>query len=184
MLKKRLLGWMAIVLTLLLVPFVAMQFSDEVQWSLGDFLVLGSLLFAIGLSYELIARAAHNKTYKIAFMMALLTAFLLFMANTAVGIIGSEHQEANLLYALVLLVGLVGSLISKFRAGGMAKTLFAVTGIQLMVPVIAIIVWPPSEISWSPSVLGVFLISAFFAFLFYLSGRLFKRSARQEKKLS
>jgi hypothetical protein len=183
MLKKRLISCMAFVLSVLLVPLVAMQISDEVQWSLSDFLVLGSLLFGIGLSYELIARA-HNKTYKIAFMMALLTAFLLFMANTAVGIIGSEHQEANLLYVLVLLVGLVGSILSGFRARGMAKILFLTAVVQLIVPVVATIVWPPSEISWSPSVLGVFLISAFFAFLFYLSGRLFKRSARQEKKLS
>lgn len=34
---------------LLLIPFTAMQFTDEVQWTVSDFGVAGTLLFGTGL---------------------------------------------------------------------------------------------------------------------------------------
>ena len=45
---------------ILLVPLVAMQFTDEVAWDLADFVVAGILLFGAGLAYELIATKAGN----------------------------------------------------------------------------------------------------------------------------
>lgn len=36
---------------LLLVPFVAMQFSSEVSWGPGDFLAAAVLLFSAGMAY-------------------------------------------------------------------------------------------------------------------------------------
>ena len=41
---------------LLLLPLLAMQFTDEVVWDLADFAVAGALLFGAGLTYELVAR--------------------------------------------------------------------------------------------------------------------------------
>lgn len=39
-------------------PLIAMQFSDEVVWSLGDFIVLAVLLTVIGVAIELAVRRA------------------------------------------------------------------------------------------------------------------------------
>ena len=47
----------ALVLSL---PLVAMQFTDEVVWTLGDFIVVGVLLTVIGVAIELALRKAGN----------------------------------------------------------------------------------------------------------------------------
>lgn len=174
--RKRIIGWVVFVICVLMIPYVAMKFTDEVNWQWNDFLSMGIVLIGSAITYEIIARKSTNTTYRVAFIVGLLAAFLLFWVNAAVGIIGSENQEANLLYGGVLVVGLVGSIISRFQPKGMSTTLLVAAIAQVLVPLIALIVWPPSEISWSPGIMGVFLLSSFFAFLFYLSSRLFRRS--------
>ena len=57
--------------------------------------------------------------------VAALGAFFLVWVNGAVGIIGNEENQANLLFFGVLAVAVVGSLIARFRAKGMALTFYA-----------------------------------------------------------
>ena len=175
--RKRLLIWAGIVALLLLIPLIAMQFTTEVNWDFTDFAVMGAILFGLGFAYELIAGRSVNTVYRTAFGVGLLGAFLLFWVNGAVGIIGNEGQSANLLYGAVFVVGLIGALLARFKAAGMANTLFAAAAVQLLVPGVAYMIWPPPETSWSPSVAGVFLLSAFFAVIFLVSGLLFRKSA-------
>lgn len=178
--RKRHLGWVIFVLCALLVPYISMQFTDEINWDLTDFLIMGIVLSGIGILYEFIARKSKKTTYRMAFIVGLFGALLLFWVNGAVGIIGSENQDANLLYGSVFIVGVIGALISRFEAKGMATTLLIASVVQMLVPTIALIIWPPSKISWSQSVVGVFLITGFFALLFFLSSMLFKRSSNSE----
>lgn len=87
--NKRLI---AIVLTaafLLLVPFIAMQFTDEVNWTLSDFIVAGILLFGTGLTCELVMRKVKKIEYRIAICAAILAALLLIWIELAVGIFGT-----------------------------------------------------------------------------------------------
>ncbi|NND07044.1 MAG: hypothetical protein HKN87_11755 [Saprospiraceae bacterium] len=182
--KKRLIGWILFVFCILLIPYVSMIFTDQINWKLSDFLVMGIALAGIGIFYELIVRQTKEVTYRTAFMIGLLGAFLLFWVNSAVGIIGSENQDANLLYSAVFVVGLVGALASRFEAKGMSITLMVASIVQMTVPMMALIIWPPSRISWTPSVIGVFLLSGFFALLFYLSSMLFRRAANNEMNLN
>ena len=179
--RKRLLVWAGIVALLLLIPLIAMQFTSEVNWDFTDFAIMGAVLFGIGFAYELIAGRFVNTVYRTAFGVGLLGAFLLFWVNGAVGIIGNEGQPANLLYGAVFVVGLIGALIARFKAKGMAITLFVVAGVQLLVPVLAYIIWPPPVTSWSPSIIGVFLLSAFFALLFLISGLLFRKAKNESE---
>ena len=123
-----------------------------------------------------------KKTYRKAFGVGLAGAFLLFWVNGAVGIIGNENQPANLMYGIVFVVGFIGSLVARFKPRGMAYTLFAAALVQMSVPVIALIIWPPPTTSWSPSIPGVFVLSAFFAILFIISARLFQRAARESNE--
>ena len=44
---------------LLLVPLIAMQFTEEVNWSVFDFMIMGTLLFALGATLEYVR--AHVK---------------------------------------------------------------------------------------------------------------------------
>lgn len=174
--SKRYYQWALVIAALLAIPLVAMQFTEEVQWSAYDFLIMGAVLSGMALAYEGIARKSGQTLYRLALGLGLLGAFLLFWINGAVGIIGNEGQDANLLFGLVFAVGLLGALISRLRARGMAHTLYAAAGVQMLVPMVALLVWPPPEISWSPGVFRVFLICGFFALLFAVSGLLFSRA--------
>lgn len=178
---KRLGIWGIATGILLLIPLIAMQFTDEVNWEIADFVIMGTVLMAIGLLYELIARRSGKTIYRTAFGVGLLGAFLLFWVNGAVGIIGSADQPANLMYGAVFVVGLIGGLISRFKAKGMAVTLFATAGVQMLVPAVAFFIWPPPVTSWSPGVLGVFLLSAFFALLFLTSALLFRQASTSKE---
>lgn len=70
----------------LLIPLLAMQFTDEVEWGLTDFIVFGTLLFGTGLTYELVARRVSGVKYRAVIGVALLAAMLLIWADLAVGI--------------------------------------------------------------------------------------------------
>lgn len=177
---KRLTVWAALIALILMIPLVAMQFTNEVNWDLFDFVVMGGLLFGVGLAYELVARRSEKTVYRVAFIVGIVTAFLLFWVNAAVGIIGNEGQPANLLYGAVFAVGFIGSLMARFKPRGMARTLFAAALAQMSVPVIALIIWPPPATSWAPSVFGVYVLSAFFAMLFVVSALLFQNAAREQ----
>ena len=174
--KKRLIRWAVFVACALMIPLIAMKFTDKINWGLFDFVIMGAVLLGIGIAYELIARKFKKTIYRVAFGLGLLGAFLLFWVNAAVGLIGNEGQDANLLYGAVFVIGLVGALMSRFKPKGMSITLYSAASVQMLVPAIALIIWPPPEISWAPSVVGVFLLSGFFALLFFVSGMLFKRA--------
>jgi hypothetical protein len=73
---------------ILLVPLMAMQFTNEVDWGLEDFVVGGVLLIGTGLIYELIVRKMENVAYRAVVGVGLVVALLLIWAQLAVGIIG------------------------------------------------------------------------------------------------
>ncbi len=161
---------------ILLLPLLAMQFTDEVVWDLADFVVAGALLVGTGFMYELVARKGGSIAYRAAVGIALATALLLVWINLAVGIIGNEDNPANLMYIGVLAVGFIGAVIARLEQRGMARALFATALAQALVPVIALIIWKPSVAS---DVVGVFGLNAFFAMLFVASALLFRRAERE-----
>src|SRR5687768_13711801 len=123
----------------LLLPLVAMQFTEEVAWDLADFATFGAMLAGACGTYELAARATGSGAYRAAVGVALAAAFILVWMNLAVGIIGNEENPANLMYGGVLAVGIVGAIIARFKPHGMARALVATALAQALVAVIALI---------------------------------------------
>ena len=80
------LGTVFILLMLMLVN----QFNDEVDWKIGDFIVMGILLLSAGLAYELIAKKMSTTAYRVAVAIAIGIVFLLIWAELAVGIFGAS----------------------------------------------------------------------------------------------
>ena len=74
---------------LLLVPLIGMQFTDEINWKLFDFIVAGVLLFGLGLMIELVLRNIKNRNYRDIVLLAVLILFFLTWAELAVGIFGT-----------------------------------------------------------------------------------------------
>lgn len=87
--NKRLKGILVTVTILLLLPFIAMQFTDEVNWTLFDFVVAGVLLFGTALLCELVLRKVKTTGYRIAICIAILAMLLLIWIELAVGIFGT-----------------------------------------------------------------------------------------------
>jgi hypothetical protein len=157
---------------ILLIPMLA-----EWAWSLADFVFAGALLFGTGLTYVLVARKAGNIAYRAAVGVALAAALLLVWINLAVGIIGTEDDPANAMYAGVLAVGIIGAIIARFRPHGMARALFATALAQALVAVFALIFRLGS--GSPPGVLGILILNGFFVALFVGSASLFRYAARE-----
>lgn len=73
-------------LVLLLVPLVAMQFTSEVLWGPGDFLVAACLLFAAGMAYRLGAHRVRTSRQRVAVGLLVLGALVTVWAELAVGL--------------------------------------------------------------------------------------------------
>lgn len=172
---KRQVIW-AFVATLILAMLVAIRFTDEAQWNEAATYTI--LLLAGGGFYELFQwLRTRSKIYRLAFGVGLTAIFLLGMVSGAVGIIGSENNPANLMYWAVFAVTLIGSLLSRLKPRGMSYTLFTAALIQLLVPVIALNIWP-AQASWGDAgVIGVFILNFIFATKFAASGLLFRRAS-------
>ncbi|WP_439882028.1 hypothetical protein ACSX1A_02475 [Pontibacter sp. MBLB2868] len=87
--NKRLIGIVLTVAFLLLIPLVAMQFTNEVDWGPFDFIVMGILLLGTGLACEFVLRRVRNKEYRLFIIGAILVALFLVWAELAVGIFGT-----------------------------------------------------------------------------------------------
>ena len=79
----------AITVILLLIPFIAMQFTKEVNWTVFDFIAAGVLLGGTGFLCELVIRKVQKKTYRIAICAALVLVLILIWVELAVGIFGT-----------------------------------------------------------------------------------------------
>ncbi len=79
----------SVVGVLLLIPLVAMQFTNEVDWDVRDFIIMGVLLLGTGLLLELVLRKVKSLKNKILIGGAILLGFFLIWAELAVGIFGT-----------------------------------------------------------------------------------------------
>jgi len=71
---------------LLLIPLVAMQFTQEVRWDLGDFVAAALLLSGTGTGMVLAARYAKRAAHRVAIIGFLAFALAVVWAELAVGI--------------------------------------------------------------------------------------------------
>ncbi|MEL6300034.1 MAG: hypothetical protein AAFV47_10730 [Pseudomonadota bacterium] len=75
-------------LAVLLVPLVAMQYTTEVNWQLGDFVAFGVLFFAAGSCGLFVLRRFAGRQKIVLFALAM-SAFVLLWAELAVGVFTS-----------------------------------------------------------------------------------------------
>ena len=123
---------------LLALPAIAMRLrAGGVDWSAMDFAVFGAMLIVACGLYELATRMSGDLRYRAAAGIAVATGFLTVWANLAVGMIGSEGNRFNLLFAGVLAVAVIGAAFARLRAPGMARAMFAAGIAQALVVAVA-----------------------------------------------
>jgi len=166
----RIAAWSAAAL-LLLVPLVG-----GAPWTAGDYVLATVLILSVGIPFELVVRKAGGTVYRAGFGLALAAAFLLMWVNGAVGILGSEDNDANMLYVGVLAVGFVGALLAYFRPRGMALAMTATALAQAAVAMGAL------AAGWGGPGSGPFevvAVNGLFISLWAGSAALFREAARQ-----
>ena len=85
--NKSLTHIISVLAILLLIPFIAMQFTTEVKWTLMDFIVAGILLLSTGLACNFVIQKVKNTKFRIAIYLTILAILLLVWAELAVGIL-------------------------------------------------------------------------------------------------
>ncbi|QJE74531.1 hypothetical protein HHL28_16960 [Aerophototrophica crusticola] len=165
----RLVGWGGAA-ALLLLPAVAMRFTTKVDWGPEDFITFGVMLAVAGGALEVAVRMSGNWAYRAGAGVAVATGFLLLWANLAVGVIGSEDNPANLMFHGVLLVGIIGAILARFRPRGMSLAVAAMALAQLLAFVVGVVAgWGETPV-----------VTVVFAGLWLTSAWLFRKAAREE----
>jgi hypothetical protein len=176
----RILLW-AVPTVLLVTPAVMMaQAADGWLWSASDFVVAAVLLYGTTGVIDLAIRKGGSMAYKLGVALAVLVSFLLVWVNGAVGVIGDEGNPANLMFAGVILPALVGSVLARFQARGMARAMLVAfvlnAAIAVAVPVFG---WGADE---PPGTAGLTTLVGGFAAMWGLSAALFAKAARDARQ--
>lgn len=171
--RWRMAAWAAAAL-LLLLPLVA-----GADWTARDYVFAAILLFGSLGAYEAAARKAArwkvgNSAYRAGAGVAIAGAFLLIWVNAAVGLTDSE---ADLLYLVVVAIGILGAFIARFRPAGMARAMYVTAFAMALVGVGALIAGVIPEHN---SVLKILALTVFFGTPFVGSALLFQSAARGE----
>lgn len=168
-LGKTLLRVALVSLGLLMVPAVASRLVEGWNWPAAAFVRVYFLFFATGLVYALVARRMSAWSYKVAVGVALVTAFALGW-STMVQTADSGHPE-RLWFLSVLVVGIVGALLARLHARGLARTLFAMAATLALIALFLPSGAPP-DFAWRIAIgHGVYVT------LFIASGLLFRHAS-------
>lgn len=160
--------------SVLLIPLVIMLFSTEMNWSVMDYIIVWLLLFSSGLTYRLVTRKKRTVAFKAAIALAVITGLLMMWVNLGVGIFGSGPNPVNLSYAVVLTIGLFGSIIARFKPRGMALTLYIMAIANTLLTVFAFIY--NSYVPTEENVMQILMINFFFIVMWTASGLLFRNA--------
>ena len=87
--SQKILRIFVVTFLILLVPFIAMQFTNEVHWGVFDFIIMGALLSSTGFSYELIATKIKTNKQRMIAGAVIFGALAFLWVELAVGVFGS-----------------------------------------------------------------------------------------------
>ena len=68
---------------------MAMQFTNEVNWTISDFLVMGILLFSTVFTIDFVLKKVKTLKSRLIVIFAIVILLVLVWAELAVGIVGS-----------------------------------------------------------------------------------------------
>ena len=178
-LGKSILSVAVVTVLLLMVPFIAMQFSQEVDWSFSDFAIMGSLIFITGLAYVLLTRFAKNWMLKIAFAITIGITFFMIWANLAVGLIGAGPHAGNLMYIAIYLIVAIGTLKYYSNPKKMSNVALTAIGGLILLTLIAFMAGMQNYPASSTS--EILIVNGFFIVPYAIAAVLFMEAGKKAK---
>jgi len=89
MTQKRAITICTIVGIMLLIPLIAMQFTQEVNWKAYDFVAAGAILLFSGFLLDFAWRRLARSRRRVLIIAGIVIALLLLWTELAVGVLGS-----------------------------------------------------------------------------------------------
>lgn len=166
---------------ILAIPLLRSLLAGEWGWDIRAFLlvgVVGTLLFGIGLTFQMLIRKLGTPTYRAAVGVAMVTVFLLVWGNFVQG--ADDVNPAAFAYFVVPMLAIIGAAMARFQPNGMARALFLTALVQALILVLALIMRNPQVTPWTAAVLRGFCGNAINVLLFVASAMLFRKTARAE----
>ncbi len=74
---------------LLLIPLIAMQLTNEVNWSFFDFIIMGGMLTIAGLLIGTTLKKVNSYNNRLVLILIFVIIFFLIWAELAVGLFGT-----------------------------------------------------------------------------------------------
>jgi hypothetical protein len=160
------------------------RFVDDWHWPPRAFVIVGVLVFGIGIIYELVTRKRDELPYRAAVGIAFAAGFMLMWGNF---VQMADVTPFAAMYFAVPIVGIIGAAVARLRANGMARALFVTAVAQALVLVIALIILfnqNPQVSAWTPPEWRGFGGNAINCVLFAGSALLFRMAGRGESRAS
>lgn len=164
----RIAGWSA-ALALVLLPAIAMGFTDEVDWTAIDFVFAGVLIFSLGIGIEIAVRVGRSGVHSLGLGIAAIAGFLTLWANAAVGFIGAEGEPVNIAISLMVVAAAILTLAARFRPNVLRYVFAAVALGQIAAGLYATSAMPGHAVEW-----GVLIV---FAGIWSAAAHCFHRAA-------
>lgn len=120
-----------------LAPLVAMQFTNEVRWSVFDFAVFGAMLAIAASLFDLATRTGGDLARQAALALTIGTGLLMTWANLAVGLVGGEDDPVNLMFWTPMVVAFLGGVLVRFRPKPFSLVLVVTAAAQMAPAIIA-----------------------------------------------
>lgn len=169
----RIVGWGGAAGVLLVAG--ATTAAGAADWSAADFVIIASLLGAVGGALEVFARLSDDPRFRAGAVVAAGAALLLVWSTLAVGLIAPEGHAADLVILGVVVVGMTGAVATRFRAQILVTLAVAVAVLPVTLRGLAAGSGDPLR-----PVAELAAVSAFFAVLFLVAALLFRRATPRD----
>lgn len=144
------------------------------NWTLFDFVFAGAMLSILALAIWFLLKGPQSLAYRLGVGIGIVASMLIVWITGAVGIIGGEQNDANMLYIGVIALMLLGAALTRARARPMAWVLAASAFATASIGLVATLAgWGADGPIWPLDILGA---SGVLAAMFAASALLFRHA--------
>lgn len=145
------------------------------NWTLFDFVFAGGMLAILALAAWFLLKGPQSFSYRLGVGIAVVASILVVWITGAVGIIGGEREDANMLYLGVLALSLIAAAFARFQPRPLTWVLSGAALATASIALVAVMSgWGADGPIWPFDVLGA---SGVLAAMFAVSALLFRRAA-------